>query len=195
MLATREGDGVCPPVGADICRQRAMGDEASRTVMRVAMLRRDQPIELADEPIEVSRKGGCCIKRQRRAVEPMHRLENKLDRDSAVKQLRRGGTKLRRFEVVIDCQGDMRAVSELPRDTTRNRRLRLARREAARHHSWLPVTSRPSASRALAQAAVARASPLMRSTMARTPLARCADKCWASCSFPNTSSALVVRIS
>ena len=44
----------------------------------------------------------------------MNRLENKLDRDSAVKQLRRGGTKLRHFEIVIDCQGDMRAVSEAP---------------------------------------------------------------------------------
>ncbi len=71
-----------------------MGDEASGPVMRVATLRRDRPIELADELIEILRGGGRGIERQRWAVEPPNRLEDELDRDSSIEELRGGGTNL-----------------------------------------------------------------------------------------------------
>jgi len=87
-LAPREGDGVPASVGADLHREGAMGDEASGPVVRAATLGRDQPMELAAELVELWRGGGRGIKRQRRAVEPPHRLEKELDRDGAVEELR-----------------------------------------------------------------------------------------------------------
>jgi hypothetical protein len=112
-LAPREGDGVPAPVGADLRCEGAMGDEASGPVMRVATLRRNHPIELADELIEVSRGGGRGVERQRWAIEPPNRLEKELDRDSAVEELRGGGTNFWHFETIMDSEGDMRPISGL----------------------------------------------------------------------------------
>jgi hypothetical protein len=104
-----EGNGLRVPIGPDILRQGAMGDEASRPIMWMAALGRDQPMQEGMQLVQLLGGFGSRVERKWRPIKPSDRLELELDRRAFCEEPRRGVADLSRGKIFIDRERDMRA--------------------------------------------------------------------------------------